>query len=179
MKKLIMTIAVLAAAYSHGATYRQASQAWVEMKIAQMESRILASVSQASSATNAAQAEAIINNSSEVAISSGYDIANTTLTTSIGVKTNGVPYYVIGTSTNPTLFPTGTALYLVNSGGNSYTNAGNTIILYEYPQEMDGNYIRASGGEYRQYDGGNIYYRYINGSGIMKDNFVIAVKYYK
>jgi hypothetical protein len=177
MKKLIMTIAVLAAAYSHGATYRQASQAWVEMKIAQMESRILASVSQASSATNAAQAEAIINNSSEVAISSGYDIANTTLTTSIGVKTNGVPYYVIGTSTNPTLFPTGTALYKASE--NSYTNVVSTIIMYEYSQEMDGNFIRASGGEYRQYDGGNIYYRYINGQGITKDNFVIAVKYYK
>lgn len=139
MKKLIMTIAVLVAAYSHGATYRQASQGWVEMKLAQLETRILANVSAASSATNAAQAEAIINNSTDVAISGGYDIANTMLTTSVGVKTEGVPYYIIGMTSMPLVFPSGTTLWQASE--NSYTNAGATITLYEYPLP-EGNFIR-------------------------------------
>lgn len=128
----IMAFAALAATVTlNAATYRQASQAWVELKMAQMEARIVSSISAASAATNKEDSVAIIQASTTRSISDGYAIANNVIGSSAGVPTNGVPFWIIGnvSSSITNAIPRGEMLWMASNG--IYTNAAGTVTLTE------------------------------------------------
>lgn len=120
--------ALLCATIASGATYKQASQAWVNMKLAQLEARIMANVTEAAQATNETQEAAAIVNSAQTSISEGYDIGSVITSTSAWTPTNGTPYYTVGivnAELPTTLIKTGDSLRYKETG--IYTNSVCTL----------------------------------------------------